>query len=64
LPIFDHTASIRLVIAVIGSSGSFDEGPQGPTGRALLAAAQRLSWRFGALGTTGTTLSASNMQRR
>lgn len=49
-PVFDHTGGIPLVIAVIGSSASFDADPQGPVGRALLAATQRLSWRFGALG--------------
>jgi DNA-binding IclR family transcriptional regulator len=49
-PVLDHTGGIPLVIALIGSSGSFDPDPQGPVGRALLAAAQRLSWRFGSLG--------------
>jgi DNA-binding IclR family transcriptional regulator len=48
-PVFDHTNSIRLVIAVIGSTRNFDRDPQGPVARALLAATQRLSWRFGAL---------------
>jgi DNA-binding IclR family transcriptional regulator len=51
-PVFDHTGGIPLVIAVIGSSASFDRDPQGPVGRALLAATQRLSWRFGSLGAT------------
>ncbi|MGF6444715.1 IclR family transcriptional regulator [Paraburkholderia atlantica] len=49
-PALDHTGGISLVIALIGSSASFDAGPQGPVGRALLAATQRLSWRFGASG--------------
>ncbi|GGD83143.1 transcriptional regulator [Caballeronia grimmiae] len=47
-PIFDHTGSIRLVIAVIGSSRGIDRDYDGPVARALLAATQRLSWRFGA----------------
>jgi DNA-binding IclR family transcriptional regulator len=49
-PIFDHTRSIRLVIAVIGSSRGMDRDDDGPVARALLAATQRLSWRFGASG--------------
>lgn len=47
-PIFDHTGSIRLVIAVIGSSRGIDREYDGPVARALLAATQRLSRRFGA----------------
>ncbi len=50
-PVFDHTGSIRLVIALIGSSGDFERGVQGETGRQLLAATQRLSWRFGWVST-------------
>jgi DNA-binding IclR family transcriptional regulator len=46
-PVFDHTGSIRLVIAVIGSSGGFDRSPQGAIARQLLVATRRLSWRFG-----------------
>jgi DNA-binding IclR family transcriptional regulator len=46
-PVFDHTGSIRLVIALIGPSGQFDRDHQGNAARALLAATQRLSWRFG-----------------
>ncbi len=46
-PVFDHTGSIRLVIALIGSSGNFDRSPQGETAQQLLAATRRLSWRFG-----------------
>jgi DNA-binding IclR family transcriptional regulator len=53
-PVLDHTGSVALVIAVIGSSASFDRDPQGPIGRALLAAARRLSWRFGSLGAAAT----------
>ncbi|CAG4890663.1 hypothetical protein R69919_00997 [Paraburkholderia gardini] len=46
-PVFDHTGSIRLVIALIGSSGDFERDLQGETARQLLAATHRLSWRFG-----------------
>ena len=46
-PVFDHTGSIRRVIALIGSSGNFDRSPQGETAQQLLAATRRLSWRFG-----------------
>jgi DNA-binding IclR family transcriptional regulator len=46
-PVFDHTGSIRLVIALIGSSGNFDPSPRGEIAQQLLAATQRLSWRFG-----------------
>jgi DNA-binding IclR family transcriptional regulator len=49
-PVFDHTGSIRLVIALIGSSGSFDRNPRGEAEQQLLAATQRLSWRFGWIG--------------
>jgi len=52
-PIFDHTGSIRLVIAVIGSSRGIDRDYDGPVARALLTATQRLSWRFGAGTMTG-----------
>ncbi|WP_436018360.1 IclR family transcriptional regulator [Trinickia sp. LjRoot230] len=48
-PVFDHTGTIRLVIAVIGPSSGFDRDPHGAIGRALLGATQRLSWRFGLL---------------
>jgi DNA-binding IclR family transcriptional regulator len=52
-PTFDHTGSIRLVIAVIGSSRGIDRGYDGPVARALLGATQRLSWRFGATDQPG-----------
>jgi DNA-binding IclR family transcriptional regulator len=38
-------------MAVIGATAHFDSNPHGPVARALRAAARRLSWRFGALGT-------------
>ncbi|MGC7404319.1 IclR family transcriptional regulator [Pandoraea pneumonica] len=50
VPVFDHTGEVTLVLAVMGSSGSFDTTPDGAPARALLAAAHRLSWRFGAVG--------------
>ncbi|MGF6776693.1 IclR family transcriptional regulator [Paraburkholderia sp. GAS334] len=46
-PVFDHTGSIRLVMALIGSSGDFDRSLRGENAQQLLAATQRLSWRFG-----------------
>ncbi|UIF90749.1 IclR family transcriptional regulator [Cupriavidus sp. UYPR2.512] len=47
-PVFDHTGSLALVIAVMGSSGSFDSRTEGATAALLGQAACRLSWRFGA----------------
>ncbi|VWC51748.1 IclR family transcriptional regulator [Burkholderia lata] len=49
-PVFDHTGSIRLVIAIIGSSRGFPRGPDSELAHALLAATRRLSWRFGWIG--------------
>ncbi|KWF11619.1 IclR family transcriptional regulator [Burkholderia pseudomultivorans] len=49
-PVFDHTGSIRLVIAIIGSSRGFPRGPDSALAQALLAATRRLSWRFGWIG--------------
>lgn len=49
-PVFDHTGSIRLVIAIIGASRGFPRGPDSDLTQALLAATRRLSWRFGWLG--------------
>jgi len=48
-PVFDHTGSLALVIAVMGSSGSFDSSTAGAIADILRQAARRLSWRFGAL---------------
>ncbi len=48
-PVFDHTGSLALVIAVMGTSGSFDSSTGGATAGVLRQAAQRLSWRFGAM---------------
>ncbi|EON16294.1 IclR family transcriptional regulator [Cupriavidus sp. GA3-3] len=47
-PVFDHTGSLALVIAVMGSSGSFDSSTAGATAALVRQAARRLSWRFGA----------------
>ncbi|CAN7553695.1 HTH-type transcriptional regulator KipR [compost metagenome] len=47
-PVFDHTGSLALVIAVMGSSGSFDSSTAGATAALVGQAARRLSWRFGA----------------
>lgn len=49
-PVFDHTGSLALVIAVMGSTGSFDSRVDGETAVVVREAARRLSWRFGALG--------------
>ncbi|CAG9176372.1 IclR family transcriptional regulator [Cupriavidus pinatubonensis] len=48
-PVFDHTGSLALVVAVMGSTGSFDSGTQGATADLVRQAAHRLSWRFGAM---------------
>jgi DNA-binding IclR family transcriptional regulator len=47
--VFDHTGSLALVIALIGTTGSFDSDTGGATASTLLQAARRLSWRFGAM---------------
>jgi DNA-binding IclR family transcriptional regulator len=46
-PVFDHTGSIVLVIAVMGTAGSFDSDTAGKSAQVLLAASRRLSQRFG-----------------
>ncbi|MBC8639111.1 IclR family transcriptional regulator [Caballeronia sp. EK] len=55
-PVFDHTGSVCLVIALIGSSGGFDSAADGPLARALLAATRRLSWRFGLMEANGRAI--------
>ena len=50
-PVFDHTGALALVIAVMGSSGSFDSRLDSDTAQVVRQAARRLSWRFGASGT-------------
>lgn len=46
-PVFDHTGSVCLVVAVMGPSGSLDIAREGSAAQALSAAAERLSRRFG-----------------
>nr|WP_244201218.1 helix-turn-helix domain-containing protein [Paraburkholderia rhynchosiae] len=50
-PVFDHTGSICLVLALMGPSGSFDSAATGGPAQILSAAALRLSRRFGWMGT-------------
>ncbi|ODV40845.1 IclR family transcriptional regulator [Cupriavidus sp. UYMMa02A] len=52
-PVFDHTGSLALVVAVMGSTGSFDSGTQGAIAGLVRQAAHRLSWRFGAMKAPG-----------
>lgn len=47
-PVFDHTGALALVIAVMGSSGSFDSALGSDIAQRVQQAARRLSWRFGA----------------
>jgi DNA-binding IclR family transcriptional regulator len=49
-PVFDHTANICLVIALMGTARSFDTDPGGAAALTLRAATQRLSRRFGYMG--------------
>lgn len=46
-PVFDHTGTVVLVLAAMGTAGSFDSTLQGEVAKRLAAAARRLSWRFG-----------------
>ncbi|SUA90364.1 Uncharacterized HTH-type transcriptional regulator RhmR [Pandoraea pulmonicola] len=50
VPVFDHTGEVTLVLALMGSAGSFETAREAAPAQALLAAAHRLSWRFGAVG--------------
>ncbi|VVD80525.1 Glycerol operon regulatory protein [Pandoraea eparura] len=50
VPVFDHTGEVTLVLALMGSAGSFETALDAAPAQALLAAARRLSWRFGAVG--------------
>lgn len=47
VPVFDHTGTVVLVLAAMGTAGSFESALDGIVARRLAAAAQRLSWRFG-----------------
>jgi DNA-binding IclR family transcriptional regulator len=46
-PVFDHTGAVRLVLALIGSTGSFESGFEGMPARRLVRATRQLSWRLG-----------------
>ncbi|MFJ2992419.1 IclR family transcriptional regulator [Pandoraea sp. NPDC087047] len=50
VPVFDHTGEVTLVLALMGSAGSFETAFDAAPSQALRAAAHRLSWRFGAVG--------------
>lgn len=47
-PVFNHAGQLALVMAVMGSSGSFDTAADGVVARLLRAAAHNVSWRLGA----------------
>jgi len=49
-PVFDHTGSICLVLALMGPSGSFDSAAAAGPAQTLRAATLRLSRRFGWMG--------------
>jgi DNA-binding IclR family transcriptional regulator len=46
-PVFDHTGNVCLVLALMGPSGILDTAHESAPAQDLLAAAQRLSRRFG-----------------
>ncbi|MFX1764477.1 IclR family transcriptional regulator C-terminal domain-containing protein [Paraburkholderia sp. A1RI-2L] len=46
-PVFDHTGSVCLVLALMGPSGNFDTASEGDSAQRLSASAERLSRRFG-----------------
>ncbi|WP_322092648.1 IclR family transcriptional regulator [Paraburkholderia bannensis] len=46
-PVFDHTGSVCLVLALMGPSGNLDVTREGASAQRLVAAAERLSRRFG-----------------
>ncbi|WP_213301004.1 IclR family transcriptional regulator [Paraburkholderia sacchari] len=46
-PVFDHTGSVCLVLALMGPSGNFDAASEGDSAQRLSASAERLSRRFG-----------------
>ncbi|MGR9578982.1 IclR family transcriptional regulator [Pandoraea sputorum] len=50
VPVFDHTGEVTLVLALMGSTGSFETALDAAPLQTLRAAAHRLSWRFGAVG--------------
>ena len=46
-PVFDHTNTVCLVIALIGATGSFDSEASAMPAQQLLRASRQLSWRLG-----------------
>ncbi|MBW9336108.1 IclR family transcriptional regulator [Herbaspirillum sp. RU 5E] len=48
-PVFNHAGQLALVMAIMGSSGSFDTALEGDAALLLRAAAQSVSWRLGAV---------------
>ncbi len=46
-PVFDHTNTVRLVVALIGSTGSFDSAQDAMPAQRLLQTTRQLSWRLG-----------------
>jgi DNA-binding IclR family transcriptional regulator len=46
-PVFDHTNTVRLVIALIGSTGAVQHAESAMPARRLLRATRQLSWRLG-----------------
>lgn len=46
-PVFDHTNTVRLVVALIGSTGSFDSADRAQPAQSLLQTTRQLSWRLG-----------------
>lgn len=46
-PVFDHTGAVRLVVALIGPTGSFEQATAGTPAQRLVQATRRLSWRLG-----------------
>ncbi|WP_233866332.1 IclR family transcriptional regulator [Paraburkholderia adhaesiva] len=46
-PVFDHTGNVCLVLAMMGPTGTIDTALGGTPAQLLIAAAQRLSRRFG-----------------
>jgi DNA-binding IclR family transcriptional regulator len=47
-PVFNHTGQLAVVLAVMGSSGSFDATLDGETAKLLRGATANISWRLGA----------------
>lgn len=48
-PVLNHAGQLALVMAVMGSGGSYDTALDGPVARQLRAAAQAVAWRLGAI---------------